>query len=345
MLFHEKGYRVVASCPGASGPEINFQTDGPGFLLIQTVSGDPLSPSSGASAPDAARINISASFSANGFGQVISSEASGRVVVIDFLTDAGIRGRDCAFDGVLTVVGSNERFRHSFPQLGSAQVLSRFGLNVVAHCDDAGDTSLTASSTKSVNAFATTFLIYPPKELAFFPLGGSTYISSGTGPSISDLNLVTPAGRVTSAAVGVDADGSQCQGAGRARSAARGKARVLYAKDAAAHPKRTEFYDHGGLRLSAKCASGQLKVFAATSIKHAIFRTSVLGDGDASLVRYDDFSSKPAKPQFILDLQSIHRSGQIVYARPDGHATTLHWSAADGSGFRDCLFYGIASSA
>jgi hypothetical protein len=347
LLLKRDGYRLTGRCTSENGAPEFIVKNGtkPGALLFAGLAGQPANPSYYASTNTAQPATNDVS-STRMLTEMVSYQENGDVATAELLLDRGIARRDCVIAGVFTIVSRAESFLRTVPDNSSTQAFSQGGLKADGQCNSETNLRLAVtSSTPPANAFAGTDLGGTGHEVALFPLDTENGVTNFDLFAISDLNFSVPSGKVTAANVGIDSFPG-CTVAGRVQTASRGSKLASYARNPTSKHKRTEFFDKGGLHLSASCAAGQMKVFAATSVKHALLRSSIYGDGDPALIFKNDFSSKPAKPFYMLDFESIHRSGQLVYATPDGHATTIDWSGANqGSAYKQCLFSGIASSA
>ena len=104
---------------------------------------------------------------------------------------------------------------------------------------------------------------------------------------------------------------------------------------------RRVFYKEDGLKLSASCDAGTMKVYASTSKPDSLLHVSSIGDGTPIQTTYSDFSKTEASPEFILNFGNLSRNGQIGYVRPDGKTVFLNYV---GSNSGNICEFGVVSA-
>lgn len=97
-----------------------------------------------------------------------------------------------------------------------------------------------------------------------------------------------------------------------------------------------------GLEVHADCGpTGTLRLFAASTLDHGIFRGSVVtaGDGDGRTVVVED-SDFGAGEELTLAQGASRGTAQLVYLAPDGHVTSVVLSFAGLTGTQTCTVVG-----
>jgi len=111
----------------------------------------------------------------------------------------------------------------------------------------------------------------------------------------------------------------------------------------------TTILDLKGLKLVAKCDTGDLDVEARSSVDDTIFETYAVDNGGSpALVNSHDrvgLDAAPLEWEELIDGQDDGVSGHSEWIAPNGVQVSIFWAATEGSGgFEDpeCVFTGHA---
>jgi hypothetical protein len=345
-LLQNALFKITGKCT-QDGPDVLLTTKTANTTFLRTEA-DQFGFGPGVGVSDDPGLTIFLAEDGDSVAETVLYDGQGHVTLIDSLTAAEGFKRKCAWAGIVTSLKGKDNLRRNPEAPNSAALPDAGPLHMLYECTNPG-TNVWGNTDGGKPDFAGSWSFDADSviERAWYPLGSS---SSQTllGPRVSttgDLIVMQPNGAVSHLRAGLFLDDADsCELRGNLRTLRKGNDRAFFGSSP--RPKRKLIFDANGLRLYATCKPGQMKIFAATDVKNSILHASVIGDETGITVDDNDFDNSPKRPKYLLLFEGIHRSGQIVYATPNGHVTSLNWSAIENAAaFKPCLFAGAARSA